>query len=131
MTQFDKKQEEDLKDFLFNSNIHDSIIESVQFNEQHDMLIIQSLNRIYNERIVIMFDRIKCVTYIKGNESENNKIILSLTVEEKSQYQKHFHEDCLAFLNNSVYLLFQMFSGDELHIVSERVVFNIHKQDTV
>lgn len=127
MPQFDKCKKEDLKNYLFYSNVHDAIIETIQYDHAQDTLIVKSVNRIYNDRINLFFDKVKCITFIKGKEMGDSQKILSLTIEEKTQFQNHFPAEYLVFFDDSIYLLFQMFSGDELHIVAESVFMDIHK----
>ena len=62
---------------------------------------------------------------IKGDWSGNRETIISLTVEEDSSYLQNYLLKHGEYTEDSLYLLFQMFSGDELHIVSKEVIIEI------
>lgn len=46
-------------------------------------------------------------------------------MEEDFTYLKKYLSDCDESVDSNLYLLFQMFSGDELHIVSKEVIIEI------
>lgn len=60
--------------------------------------------------------------FIVGHELGDRETILSLTAEEDVSYFQNCTKVCGDVLCDSVYLLLQMFSGDELHVVSKAVI---------
>lgn len=121
MLKFDRFQIEDLKEYLYYSHIHDAKIESLKYNRKKRILTIETVNQIYNTRINLTFEEVRVVLSINSNEHGSCETIISLTAEEDYSYLQNCTKVCGNCLTYSLYLLFQMFSGDELHIVSEKV----------
>lgn len=121
MLQFDRLKTKELVKYLYYSNIHDAKIEKINYNKKCKDLIIKTINPIFNVEINFYFKDIK---YIYSEKSLLNcgDTILSLTIENDFSYFQDNLNSCLDGLNNSLYLLFQTFSGNELHIVSEKVL---------
>lgn len=121
MPKFTKLQTEKLKAYLYNSNIHDAKIETMSYDGEKRKLIIVAVNSILNDVITFVFEDVEIILYTIGNEIGSHKTIISLTVEEEYSYIKNY----IRIQNNShlscIYMLFQMLSGDELHIVSTNV----------
>ena len=65
---------------------------------------------------------------IKGDWSENRETIISLTAEEDFSYLQNYNIKHSEYMEDSLYLLFQMFSGDELHIVSKEVIIEVNNK---
>lgn len=122
---FDKSNTDDLKIFLFNSCIQDAKLEGVSYESGEGCLKIRIYNPIFSTKLELTFCEVGSVLAIRGNEFENREKIISLTVEEDYSYLKNWLPDCDEKNKDSIYLMFQMFSGDELHIVSRNVVFEI------
>lgn len=128
MARYDKNNTKELKDILFNSSIHDAKLESIIYEyDGENSLKIKAFNPIFKVQIYLTFRDIGISFAIKGNSPGNNATILSLTVEEDFSYLQNYIQTYSEGIENCVYLLFQMFSGGELHIVSREVIVEIKK----
>lgn len=122
MPTFNKNCIQELKDFLYNSYVHDAEIENVEHNYGQDYIRIALFNPIFNVKMDLTFKNVEIALAIKGKEYGSPKTIISLTAEEDFSYLHTYlpkHSECI---EGSLYMLFQMLSGDELHIVSKEVI---------
>ena len=122
MPQFDKFQIEDLKDYVSHSDIHDAKIENLRYDRVKRILTIETINPSWGAKINVAFKEVKVVLSVSGNWHGSRDTILSLTVEDDYAYVQNFTQVCGNCLEDTLYLMFQMFSGDELHIVAEKVL---------
>ena len=79
-------------------------------------------NPIFNVKIDLTFLDIGITFTVKSEWSENRETIISLTGEEDFSYLQNYlikHSECM---EDSLYMRFQRFSGDELYIVFKKVV---------
>ena len=113
-----------LTTYIYCSNVHDAKIETMSYDIEKKIFMIRAVNSIYGEEINFFFNEVKNILFVSGNEMGNRETIISLTVEEDSSYRSLFTNMCSDCLSNSIYLLFQMFSGDELHILSKNVLID-------
>lgn len=121
MPRFHTHNVEDLKELLYNSPVHDANLETVEYDCREDSLKIQLCNPIFGVKIDITFHDIDAVLARKGDWPRSRETVLSLSVEEDlSTVRDRLSKDGKD-LEGSLYLLLQMFSGDELHIVSKEV----------
>lgn len=127
MPKFDRLQIEALKEYLYYSYVHDSKIDTLGYDKEKKNLVIELVNPIFGDRICLSFEKVKVVLSISGNEFENGETIISLTAEEDYSYLQNCTGVCVDNLFDYIYLLFQMFSGNELHIVCEKVFIEIVK----
>ena len=125
MQRFNKSQIKNLKDCIYMSNIHDARLEDSRYDRGQKTLYIKAVNPIHNVGISMIFVDVKVMISIIGNELGCSKTILSLTVEEDYSIMQDYTRICGERLDDSLYLLFQMFSGDELHIVFRELVIDI------
>ena len=125
MPRYNKKNTKELEAFLYNSYVHDAKLENVKYNCREDSIEIELFNPISNVKIDLTFLNIGIVLAIKGDWSGNRETIISLTVEEDFSYLQNYLLKHSEYMEDSLYLLFQMFSGDELHIVSKEVTIEI------
>lgn len=125
MTRFDKNHTKELKELLYNSCVHDAQMKNVEYKYGEDSIKIKLFNPIFNVKIDLTFHNIEIAFAIKGKEYGNRETIISLTVEEDFLYLQTYFPKCSECSEDSLYLLFQMFSGDELHIVSKEVTVEI------
>lgn len=125
MPRFDKNKIKEIKDFLYNSYVHDAKLENIEYNCREDTIKIELFNPIFNIKINLTSHNIGIALAIKGNEYGSRETILSLTVEEDFSYLQNYLPNHSEGIEDSLYLLFQMFSGDELHIVSREVSIEI------
>lgn len=121
MPLFDKCHIKELQEILYYSHIHDAKLESVRYEWGKNRLIVETYNPIFDVGLNLTFHDIGITLAISGNEPLNRETIISLTVEEYFSYLQNYIQQYSSNLENSLYLLFQMFSGDELHIVSKEV----------
>ena len=125
MPRYNKNNIKELQDFLYNSYVHDAKIEYFQYNCKDDNIKIELINPIFDIRISLTFLDIEIALNIKSEWSGNRETILSLTAEEDFSYLQKYLIKYSEYTEDSLYLLFQMFSGDELHIVAKEVVIEI------
>lgn len=125
MPRFDKNNTKELKEFLYNSCVHDAKLENVGYECGEDSIKIELFNSIFNVKIDLTFHNIGIALAIKGKAYGSRETIISLTVEEDFSYLQNYIPKHSEGVVDSLYLLFQMFSGDELHIVSKEVIVEI------
>lgn len=127
MPQFDSSQVKALKDYLYYSNVHDAKIETFRYDRECRLLDIEAISSTHNFRINFTFEGVKLVLSVVGSDSGNKNTILSLTAEEDYSYLRNHTSAWGHNLDGALYLLFQMFSGDELHVVSDKMFVEITK----
>ena len=125
---FKKKDKKELKELLYNSYIHDAKFESIKYECESSSLKIRAINPIFNVKIDLIFRNIIIAFTTRGNEFGSNETILSLTAEDDFSYLQNYIQKYNESSEDFLYLLFQMFSGDELHIVSEEVIVEIQPE---
>lgn len=125
MPRFDGGKVKEIKDFLYNSCVHDAKLENVVYKCREDVIKIELFNPIFNVKINLSFRNVGIVLAIKGKAHGSRETILSLTAEEDFSYLQNYLPHYSESIEDSLYLLFQMFSGDELHIVSKEVSVEI------
>lgn len=125
MPRFNKNNEKELKKFLYNNYIHDSKLEKFYYDCNEDSIQIELWNPIFGGQINLAFFDISIVLARKGDWIGDRTTILSLTVEEDFSQLQNSNLDNNVYKENSLYLMFQIFSGAELHIVSKEVLADI------
>lgn len=126
MPRYNKNSVKELKAFLYNSYIHDANLENVEYNCKEDRIKIKLVNPIFGVQIDLIFLNIGLALVTKGDWPGDRTTVLSLTVEEDFSYlQNHQLLQQCQYTKDSLYLLFQMFSGDELHIVTKEVIAEV------
>ena len=125
MPRFDKNNTKELKDFLYNSYDHDAKLENVIYDCGKDSIKIELYNPIFNVKIQLTFNNIRIALAIKGKEYGSRETIISLTAEEDFTYLQNYLPKYNECIEDSLYLLFQMFSGDELHIIAKEVFVDV------
>ena len=124
---FDKSTTKDLRAFLYNSYIHDSELESVRYEHGKDSIMIEANNPIFHVKTRLTFCDIGIALAIRGDDLGSRETILSLTVEDDlSLLQNHIQKSKFRG-EDALYLLMQMFSGDELHIIAKKVIIESAK----
>ena len=124
MPKYDNSQIDDLKKYIYCSNVHDAKFETMSYDIEKKFFMIRAVNSIYGEEINFFFNEVNNILFVNGNGMGSHETIISLTVEEDCSYRSLFTNMCSDGLSNSIYLLFQMFSGDELHILSKNVLID-------
>lgn len=127
MPSFDKRRIRELKEYLYYSYLHDTKLNSVRYEQGENSICIKVLNPTSNVEIDLTFYDIKIVLAIGGYALGGHETIIMLTAEEDVSYlQNYTQQNCKCF-EDSLYILFQMLSGGELHIVSREVVIEVNK----
>ena len=96
-------------------------MENVGYQCGKNDIKIELFNPIFNVKMTMVFQNIEIVLAVKDKSYGDSQTIISLTVEEDFSYLKTYLQKYSEDVESSLYLLFQMFSGDELHIVSKEV----------
>lgn len=130
MPKFDKKKQKRLKEFLYNKYIHDAKLENLMYKYGEDSIKIELCNPIFNVKIDFIFYGVELVLAIKGKECGNRETIISLTVEDDFSYLHNYIPKQNESIENHLYLVFQMFSGDELHIATKEVTVETSNLNT-
>ena len=125
MPRFDKNNIGELKEFIYKSCPHDATVENVKCSSKGNSIEIELYNTFFNVGMNLIFRNVEIALAVKGKEYGSSETILSLTAEEDFTYLKKYLSDCDESVDSNLYLLFQMFSGDELHIVSKEVIIEI------
>lgn len=130
MQRFDKNSAEGLRKLIYNSCAHDARLESVEYKCGKDGLKIKLFNPIFNVTLDLDFHGVETVLAVKGKEHGSRETLISLTVEEDSSYLQAYLKNGSTCPDDSLYLLFQMFSGGELHVVAKEVAVLIDRSET-
>ena len=70
----------------------------------------------------MIFYDVRVVLFIKGKAYGCHEIINSLSVEDNEEYLQTYIAKGSECAKGALYLLFQMFSEDELHIVADELL---------
>ena len=124
MPRYNKDNVKGLKELLYNSYVHDAELENEEFDFKEDSIKITLSNPIFGAKIDFTFLNIETALTIKGDWQGERATIVSLTVEEDFSYLQKYLTKHGEYMD-SLYLLFQTFSGNELHIVSKEVIVEI------
>ena len=122
MIKFDKSQYNALRTFLLASYVHDAQIE--EFNYDHDVgtLYICAMNHFYRKNYRFSFLGLKSILYVNNHQYGSYETINSLSVEDNTTLAESPVYISGDQHNQYLYLLFQLISGDEIHIVSREVI---------
>ncbi|MBQ8183745.1 MAG: hypothetical protein IJ025_07610 [Clostridia bacterium] len=122
MARFTKEQTKELNEFLCNCcYIHDAKIDRVMYKQREKELMLNILNFNFNVKFNLIICGIEILLATKGNYFGDSNTILSLTLEDISYWESFSHEHNMS-TSDSLYMLFQMFSGDELHVVFKEII---------
>lgn len=124
MPRYDKSSAKELKEFLYNGCIHDAKIENVSYDCSDHLLRIEAVNTFFNAIISFIFYDVEMALAIRGHDFGNCETIISLTVEDDLTCLQNYVQTCSESITDSLYMLFQTFSGDELHIVAKEVLIS-------
>ena len=125
MSKFDKTGANELRELLYDSYVHDAELKNIECERGKDRIKMELVNSIFNQKIELTFINVGLVFATKGKAYGNRETVISLTVEEDYSYLQNYVPNCSEGLDDSLYLLFQMLSGDELHIVSKEVIAEV------
>lgn len=131
MIRFDKSKMDELKEFLYHSDSHDAEIKNSKYDMENKIYYINLYNSILNVEMNFIFYNVKIVMFFKdynyGQLSGYSDQIYCLSVEENYSLFKsnpNLHDD---YYNDTLYLLFETFSGDALHVVCNEVSIDIQR----
>ena len=122
MQRYNKNNTKELKAFLYNSCVHDAEIKNVRYDCAGDSIVIKLYNPISHVGMNLTFRGIIIALAIKGEWQGSRTTIISLTAEDDISYLQNYLKGYGEYTKNALCLLFQMFSGDEMHIVSNEVI---------
>lgn len=125
MSKYTKSNIEELKAFLYDSYVHDANLGYVEYSCKDDRIKIELYNPIFDVKIDLTFLDIVITLSIKGDWPGNRATLISLSVEKNLSYLQESLLKANEYMEDALYLLFQMLSGDELHIVSKEVIVEI------
>ena len=125
MPRFDKSNFAELKAFLYNSYDHDAKIENVNTDYENESIEISLFNPYFGVNNVFSFRSVEFVLLLKGDWHGNRKEIIGITAEDDFSDLEKYLPNYSQYNEDSLYLVCQMFSGDELHIVSKEVIIEI------
>lgn len=124
MLLFDTSNIDALKDFLYKSCVHDAVVKAMKYYIEEDQLIIELFNSCFNTKMVFTFCGIENTFSVKSNLFGSRETVNALVVEEFSYLQRYIPNYDLDN-KDSIYLLFEMFSGDQFHIVCKKLIVEV------
>ena len=123
---FNTSNIDELKNYLYYSCVHDSVIKSIDYDYNNSILRLELYNTFYSQRIIITCRKIEMFYVKEGNWIGERSVVNSLTVVENNA---GFIDDLGEQIDcNSIclHLLLQTFSESEIHIIANEVVFNVN-----
>ena len=127
MQRFNKTNVNELKDFIYYGFAHDALLEKFTFNGNGESARIEFFHPYFKIKTTMVFNDIEVVLVTKGNWGGERGSISSLTIEDDFSYLQTYLPTHSGYSEDSLYLLFQIFSGDELHIVAKEVIIGAVK----
>lgn len=121
MDSFVKSSSEALKKTLGTGVIHDAELQHICYAKD-GRVRIETYNSFYKQKINFVFCDVKGFIATKGNWAGQRTTIVSLTVEEDFSLFLQVAPDFQKEGGDALYLLFQMLSGDEIHIAASEVL---------
>lgn len=122
MQQFDLANKEKFKKWLYFSSIHDSEIENVQYDSCKSTLVLKISNAIDKVHFQMTFVGVKKLLFINEDRWGDDQSVSSLTVEDDYTPISALNGPSPVSDEKNLYLVFQMFSGNELHILVEKLL---------
>lgn len=113
-----------MRDYLYKSAVHDSHFKDIVYDPLQHIVKVVLFNPILGKTITINFLKVKLLLSISDNKWGADQSISSLTLESIEQASVTFPMVNKRDLERNVYLLFQLFSGNEIHIIAEYVSFD-------
>lgn len=121
MLRFIRSQTSDLVNYFHASTIHDSEFAEINYDPAQRIAKIKVINYFYGIRIDMRFLNVKLFISVNEDKWGTNNSISSLTVEDSQQLLELFPKLDPKEADNCIYCLFQLFSGNEIHILSTDV----------
>lgn len=121
MLRFNRENRDALKLFIYNSHIHDAEITETSYTHGDHSVTISAYNSYYGDRYSFVFRNVR-LFLITNAEPERGNVVISLTLEDDLAYLRERIPSCSRWGDTALYLLFQMLSGDEFHILADEVL---------
>lgn len=121
MLRFNRENRDALKRFICNSHIHDAEITETDYTHGDHSVTISAYNSYYGDRYSFIIRNVR-LFLITNAEPERGNVIISLTLEDDLAYLRERVPSCSRWGDTALYLLFQMLSGDEFHILADEVL---------
>ena len=112
---FDSTNKNNLKEYLTVINTHDARFARFDFQKKENTLFIQTTNPVWGGQLSFEFQKVSAIHFTAGAEIGDPDEIIGVTIEDSCPSAKTVPE-------NTLCLLFELFSGDEIYIVSKRIV---------
>ena len=121
MLRFNRENRDALKLFIYNSHIHDAEITETSYTHGDHSVMISAYNEYYGDRYSFTFRNVR-LFLITNAKPERGNVIISLTLEDDLTYLRERVPSSCRWGDTPLYLLFQMLSGDEFHILADEVL---------
>lgn len=118
---FNHNNTTEFKDWLYCSVIHDAQISCISYNGNDKSLVIFTNNLVFGITNKLIFGNISLFLLIGAENSYDNDSIISLTLEDDFSYLCHHIRLEQYDFSNSMYFVFQLLSGLEIHIVAKEI----------
>lgn len=125
MPKFNKSNIADFEAFLYRSSVHDAELESISYDCGDDCVALKLINPIFNIGYDMRFYNVETTFIIKNDYADwfgSKRTVNSITVEKDFSYLKNYYMRYSEFGASSIYLLIQLFSGSEVHVVFNDVI---------
>lgn len=122
MPKYKKSNIKELREFLYHSYDHDAKFKSVIYDYSEGNLKIALFNPFFDVEIDLIFFNVEMTLAVKGDWSKDRETVISITAEEDFSYLQNYLIKRSEWMEDSLYMMFQMLSGDELHVVSKEVM---------
>ncbi len=113
-----------LKEFLYQSNVHDSRLENWMYDTERKSFYVGTTNPVFGTRIDLVFQEVIAIIAISGRNPGDNDVILSLTAEEDFSLLNGINRLIAEKSDELLYLVFQMLSGYEVHVIAKYICIN-------
>lgn len=124
MPQYDILKLHELRDYLYKSAVHDSQFKDIVYDPSHHIVKVVLFSPMLNETITINFINVRLLLSISDDKWGTDQSISSLTIEDVEQATVTFPNVNKRDIERDIYLLFQLFSGNEIHIIAEYISFD-------
>lgn len=131
MIKFDNNRLDELKLFLRTIPAHDAEFDSIKYDKLGKKVIINIHNPIPNDplcigksNMMIEFNKVSLFLSLDTDKWGSDDTILILTLEDDYELIKKIVSDDI-ISDKHLYFIFQMFSGNEIHILCKEALFDI------
>ena len=130
MPRFNIENVQALKDALYNSCFHDARITSIKHDYSSSTILLEAVNVYVKKEFKMEFHNVETLLATKGDWiCGNSDEIVSLSLENDFSYLRKSLTGYDKNIEMFLYLLFQTFSGDEIHVVCKEVSIDISTLD--